>query len=148
MARDFPIRLDLQKLGLPERTIRVLEKAALLVQLIEDQAALTSDVEAINTAVDALAEENEDQNLSLTSLDTRIDAFEVLAPFVRQDQGAAWTVASGTASRATYATYSAPVITNPPTQAEVQAVADHLQILSQRVKALIDDLTANSALSS
>ena len=30
MSRDFPIRIDLAKLGIPERTIRVLEKAALL----------------------------------------------------------------------------------------------------------------------
>lgn len=146
MARDFPIRLDLQKIGLPERTIRVLEKAALLVQLIEDQAALTSDVEAIDAAVDLLAEEQEDQNLSLASLDTRVDAFEALAPFVEQDVGAAWAAASGTASRATFATYAAPVITNPPTQAEVQAIADGLQIASQRLKAIIDDLQANGAL--
>lgn len=146
MARDFPIRLDLQKIGLPERTIRVLEKAALLVQLIEDQAALTSEVDAINTAVDALAEENEDQNLSLTSLDARIDAFEVLAPFVEQDVGAAWAAASGTASRATFATFAGQTITNPPTQAEVEAIDDHLVILSQRLKALIDDLTSNGAL--
>lgn len=73
MARDFPIRIDLAKLGIPERTIRVLEKAALIVQTIEEQAALTSEVEAINTAVDILAEDIEDANLSLESLDARLD---------------------------------------------------------------------------
>lgn len=76
MGRDFPIRIDLAKLGLPERTIRVLEKAALLVQLIEDQAALTSNVDAINVAVDALNEAVEDANLSLESLDDRLDEQE------------------------------------------------------------------------
>lgn len=146
MARDFHIRLDLQQLGLPERTIRVLEKAALLVQLIEDQAALTSEVEAIDVAVDALAEENEDQNLSLASLDTRIDAFEVLAPFVRQDQTSAWADATGTLTRTTFASFAGQTITNPPTQAEVEAIDDHLKVISERLAALINDLRGNGAL--
>ena len=73
MARDFPIRIDLQKLGLTERTIRVLEKAALIVQTIEEQAALSSELEVINDAVDVLAEDLEDANLSLESLDARLD---------------------------------------------------------------------------
>ena len=76
MARDFPIRIDLHNLGLPERSIRVLERAAQLVQLIEDQAALTDQVTAIDGAVDALQESQEDQDLSLTSLDSRLDVFE------------------------------------------------------------------------
>lgn len=82
MARDFPIRIDLAKLGLPERTIRVLEKAAQLVQIIEDQAALTSDVEAIDAAVDANAEAIEDANISLGTLDTRLDALEANDPYL------------------------------------------------------------------
>lgn len=73
MARDFPIRRDLVALGLPERTIRVLEKAAQLVQIIEEQTALQGEVEAINTAVDANAEAIEDANISLASLDARLD---------------------------------------------------------------------------
>lgn len=73
MARDFFIRPDLQKLGVPDRTIRVLEKAANLVDIIETQAALTDQVTAIDGAVDALAEDLEDQNLSLESLDDRLD---------------------------------------------------------------------------
>lgn len=51
-----------------------------------------------------------------------------------------WSTATGTAARATYATYTSPTISNPPTQAEVQAIADHLQIISRTLKALIDDL--------
>jgi hypothetical protein len=73
MARDFPIRIDLAKLGLPERTIRVLEKAALLTEAFEAQAALTSELEATNVAVDALQEAQEDAELSLASLDERLD---------------------------------------------------------------------------
>jgi hypothetical protein len=51
-----------------------------------------------------------------------------------------FTAATGTADRTTFATYAAPTISNPPTQAEVQAIADHLQVLSRHMKAMIDDL--------
>lgn len=51
-----------------------------------------------------------------------------------------WVSATGTAERATFATYTAPTISASPTQAEVQALADHMQILSRRMKALIDDV--------
>lgn len=51
-----------------------------------------------------------------------------------------WAAATGTAERTTFATYTAPTISAAPTQAEVQALADHVQILSRRLKALIDDL--------
>lgn len=53
-----------------------------------------------------------------------------------------FVAATGTADRATFATYTAPTISAPPTQAEVQAIADHLQVLSRHMKALIDDLKA------
>lgn len=65
--------------------------------------------------------------------------------YVQVDVGSNWAAATGTASRATFATYTAPVISNPPTQAEVQAIADAVQVLSQRAKAIIDDLIGNSA---
>lgn len=51
-----------------------------------------------------------------------------------------WAAASGTAERTTFATYTAPAISAAPTQAEVQALADHMQIVSRRLKALVDDL--------
>lgn len=53
-----------------------------------------------------------------------------------------WTAPTGTASRATYVTYAGQTISNPPTQAQVQAIDDHLKILSRHQKALIDDLAA------
>lgn len=54
---------------------------------------------------------------------------------------------TGSTSRATFAAYSAPVISNPPTQAEVQAIANALQTIMQRVAALITDLKNNGNLS-
>lgn len=66
--------------------------------------------------------------------------------YVPADYGATWTVATGTASRATFATFAGQTISASPTQAEVQAIDNHLKVLSQRVKAIIDDLKANGAL--
>lgn len=54
---------------------------------------------------------------------------------------------TGTLARATFATYAAPTISNPPTQAEVQAIADALQVVSQTLAALITDMEANGNLS-
>ena len=51
-----------------------------------------------------------------------------------------WATATGTATRTTYATYAGQTVSNPPTQTEVQNIDDHVKILSQRLKALIDDL--------
>jgi len=66
--------------------------------------------------------------------------------YVHQDLGPAWTAATGTASRAAYAAYVSPTISNPPTQAEMQTLSDAVQDLSQRMVALITDLKANSTL--
>jgi hypothetical protein len=51
-----------------------------------------------------------------------------------------WSAATGTASKATFATYTSPVIGGAYSQAQVQAMADHIQILSQHIKALEDGL--------
>lgn len=66
--------------------------------------------------------------------------------YVPVDYGAAWTAATGTAARSTFATFPGQSISASPTQAEVQAIDNHVKILSQRLKALIDDLKANGAL--
>ena len=63
---------------------------------------------------------------------------------VAKNTSTGWVAPTGTASKATFATYAASTISNPPTQAEVQAIANHLQVLSQHMKALIDAaMTAN-----
>lgn len=53
-----------------------------------------------------------------------------------------WGTPSGTLARTTFATYAGQTITNPPTQAEVQAIDDALVIVSRRLGALITDLKA------
>jgi hypothetical protein len=54
-----------------------------------------------------------------------------------------WGVPSGTAARAAFATFAAPAVSSAPTQSEVQAIGDHVQVLSERLKAMVDDLTAH-----
>lgn len=57
-----------------------------------------------------------------------------------------WTAATGTATRTTFATYVAPTLTGSYVQATMQAAVSHIQVLSERLKALIDDLKANGAI--
>jgi hypothetical protein len=47
--------------------------------------------------------------------------------------------ATGTATRTTFATFAGQTISASPTQAQVQAIDDHVKILSEHMKALIDD---------
>jgi hypothetical protein len=68
----------------------------------------------------------------------RINAIQVVAA-----RRTGWGAPTGTAARTAFATYAAPAMASPPAQTDVQAMADHLQILSQRVKALVDDLAAH-----
>jgi hypothetical protein len=79
-------------------------------------------------------------------LDGRLDAYDALAPFVRQDQGATWTAATGTASRAALASYAGQTVSAAPTQAEVQAIDDAVKAISQALVALITDCKANGVL--
>jgi hypothetical protein len=57
-----------------------------------------------------------------------------------------WGAPTGTAARTTFATFAGQTISAVPTQAEVQNIDDHVKILSQRLKALIDDLTTQKVL--
>jgi len=54
-----------------------------------------------------------------------------------------WTAATGTATRTTYATYAGQTVSVGYTQAEVQAIDNHVKVLSERLKAVIDDLIAH-----
>lgn len=55
-----------------------------------------------------------------------------------------WTVPTGTSQKTGYATYTAPTISNPPTQTEVQNLADAMQNVSRTLMALIVDLDATA----
>lgn len=72
-----------------------------------------------------------------TSVPTRADAD---TRYVLQDQTTAWTSATGTGSRAALASYAGQTVSNPPTQAEVQAIDNALKAHSQALVQLINDL--------
>lgn len=78
-----------------------------------------------------------------TSVPTRSDAD---GRYVRQDQGAAWTAATGTEARTALAAYAGQTISNPPTQAEVQTLDDAVKAIGQHLVALINDARANGTL--
>lgn len=137
---------ECRKVGFSEPMIRTLKRIAEFVDAIDRLATVEEQNAAQQEAVDALQEANEDQNLTLTSLDTRIDHFELLEPFVRQDQGPAWTAPAATASRAALPAYSAAAISNPPTQAEVQAIATQLAAVTGAAAGVITDGQSNGSL--
>lgn len=62
---------------------------------------------------------------------------------VVDNRDAGWTAATGTASKATFATHTSQDISAAPTEAEVQAIDDHLVVLSQHIKAIVDLLIAH-----
>lgn len=137
MKGYFP-RSEFRK-AFSEPAVRVLEQLA-------DFATTVTNLTAAQDAIDAANEAIEDANLSLTTLDARIDVLEALEP-VLQDQTPAWADASGTETRTTFAAYAGQVVSNPPTQAEVQAIDNHVKVLSERFAALINDLRDNGTLS-
>lgn len=66
--------------------------------------------------------------------------FYNLNTFLSNSNTQVYGMPSGTLARTTFATYGGQVISNPPTQAEVQAIDDAVVILSQRLGAVITDL--------
>jgi len=122
------------------------EPAVKVLEQLVDLADTINRVGGVEAAVDTINEEQEDQNLSLTTLDARIDVFEALDPFVRQDQGAAWSAATGTEARTALASYVGQTISAIPTQAEVQTLDDAVKAISQHLVAFINDARSNGVL--
>jgi hypothetical protein len=86
------------------------------------------------------------QNLSFTAADggnaqDQITALTTtVAGKVAKATFSGYGAPSGTLDRTTFATYAAPTVSNPPTQAEVQALANAVQALSRHLAAVITDL--------
>ena len=58
--------------------------------------------------------------------------------YVRTGMQSGWASPTGTASKSAFATYSAPTAAATYNQAQIQAALDHIQVLSQHLKAVID----------
>lgn len=134
-----------------------------LVEKIEaqeiNQDQLIADLQIAQAAIEATQAELEAALADIVAAQAAADAAQAdataaaadaaavagdLTGYVAKDQTAAWGTPSGTLSRTTFAAYSGQNVSNPPTEAEVQAIDDHVEILSRRMAALITDLrTAN-----
>ncbi|QPQ55597.1 hypothetical protein IC614_03065 [Allosphingosinicella flava] len=103
------------------------------------QQADTKAETAQSTATDAATAAANAQNRA-------DDAYDLADTKVERSAGPAWAAPSGASARTSVTAYTAPAISNPPTQAEVQALANALQEHSQAMVALITDLRANETL--
>lgn len=99
-------------------------------QLIDDLATAVADITAAQAAADA-------------AQDSADAVAGDLSSYVLRNQTAAWTAATGTAARTALASYAGQTVSNPPTQAEMQALDDAVKAISQHVVALINDLRAD-----
>lgn len=123
------------------RAVRAQNEA--ITEIADAQAAATAAQIAANAAQDDAIAAQADATQAIADA---LAAATTAATAVQQDQGPAWAAATGTAARTTFATYAGQTVSNPPTQAEMQAIDDHVKLLSQRMKALVDDLKGNGAL--
>lgn len=120
----------------------------------------TSSITANTTAIDVNATAISANTASITANTTAIEvntasitanttAIEVNAASIALLLPAAtgWSTATGTESKATFASFTAQSISTDPLQAEVQAIDDHVVVLSQRLAALVNGLFAAGVLS-
>jgi hypothetical protein len=82
-------------------------------------------------------------NSSNNSLNFQLPLINLQGTQVLATRRTGWTAPTGTATRTTFATFAGQDISATPTEVEVQAIDDHVKVLSERLKALIDDLTTH-----
>ncbi len=82
-------------------------------------------------------------NSSNNSLNFQLPLINLQGTQVLATRRTGWSAPTGTATRTTFATFAGQDISATPTEAEVQAIDDHVKVLSERLKALIDDLTTH-----
>jgi hypothetical protein len=109
-------------------------------------AALTAALAAQGTA-DGATTDAATAQATATAATTAAAAANVNANTrVQKSLGPTWTNATGTATRTALATYTGQAVSNPPNQAQVQAIDDAVVALSQHVVAIINDLKSNGSL--
>lgn len=142
-VRSFFSDQECRDAGFSEPMIRTLKKVA---EFVDTQAALAETQSDVVTLDGTLAT----AEAAIVVLDGRVDTIEAFTNFdpryVRQDQGAAWTAATGTDARTALASYAGQTVSNPPTQAEMQTLDDAVKAVSQHLVALINDARSNGVL--
>jgi hypothetical protein len=132
----FPRNELKEKLGLSEPALLFLQK---LSEFIDTQTELAEAQVVIADQGDAIDDANTDitaLNGAVNTLDGRIDAYDLLAPFVRQNQ----------AANPAHTPFAGVTASNPPTQAEVQAISDGLVSQSTTIAGLRTALDTINAL--
>lgn len=140
----LPLRVALvEKAGVA--TVRFQQWWQSFAEQIEEQDATQDTLIAdLETAVADIAAAQADIIAAQAAADAaQADVTAVegdLANYVLKNQTAAWGAPTGTLSRAVYASYAGQTVSNPPTQAEMQALDDAVKAMSQAVVGLITDL--------
>jgi hypothetical protein len=104
------------------------------LDLSSDQATLLVDRPMSITGGAALTANLTAVNVDLTGV------YKVATIQVVGARSTGWTADTGTAEKGAKATYTAPTISNPPTQTEVQNIANAVQGATRELKALKDAL--------
>lgn len=111
-----------------------------IADVVAAQAAADTAQGTADTANASLANVNAAATYSATGIDLvsgaayKINTIQVMGPRIT-----GWGAPSGTLTRTTFAAYAGQTVSNPPTQAQVQAIDDHLKIVSERLAALVTD---------
>lgn len=130
MGRLYLDERRLREIGFDEPMIRTLRK---LTEFVEAQEAIEAAEAELASQGDAIDDANTDiaaANAAINTLDGRIDAYDALAPFVRQNQ----------AANPAHTPFAGVTASNPPTQAEVQSISDALVSQSATMATLLTRL--------
>ncbi len=130
MTRSYFPRQEFQKLGFSEPAIRVLEKVAEFVDAQNDLAAAQAAIIDNGDAIDAANTDITAANAAINALDVRIDAYDALAPFVRQNQ----------AANPAYSAYAGQNVSAAYVEAEAQATDDAVLALGTAFATLLTRL--------
>lgn len=121
---------NLRASGVSEENIRTLRSLTAFVdtqnQLAEAQVEIADQGDAIDAANTDIAA----ANAAINALDVRIDAYDALAPFVRQNQ----------AARPSYTPYAGQDVSAGYVEAEAQATDDAVLALSTAFDTLLTRL--------
>lgn len=116
----------------------------LRISHLSDPRQIASAITGLQRRTDAI-DVNSSQSAATVDRDLSVDGnvdvsghFAVSGTQVVGARNTGWAADTGTADKAAHATYTAPTISNPPTQAEVQAIANALQTATRQIKALKD----------
>jgi len=131
-------------LGQLENTINGVIDAQAAAEEAQAQA-LTALEQALDALTEAVAATSAAQ-AAQTTADGKLSVAQANDLYVLQDATPTWSAPSGSVDRGAFTSYTAPTISAAPTQAEVQAVADAVQVASRHLAGLVGDLITVEAL--